>query len=181
MPMAMALARQMTAVLPAEYEELLSAAYLALVEAAQTFDPVRNVNFSTYARHRVRGALQDYRRFLVAADWRGDKSRAPVFRPLKSTAELHGWVIGKQVPPPVGEEIEAIEAVEFWLRRLPPLQARVCRLIYIDGLSQDEVATVVGCSKSNISRLHNQAIAEIVRVFQAAHARRESGSGPASE
>ena len=41
-------------------DELRSTAYLALVEAARTFDLSREVNFATFARHRIRGALRDY-------------------------------------------------------------------------------------------------------------------------
>ena len=49
-----------------ERDELNSVAYMALVEAAQTFDPTRTVNFATFARLRIRGALQTYRKILLS-------------------------------------------------------------------------------------------------------------------
>ena len=51
--------------LPGASDELQSVAYLALVEAAQSFDPSRNVNFATFARLRIQGALLDLRREIV--------------------------------------------------------------------------------------------------------------------
>jgi RNA polymerase sigma factor (sigma-70 family) len=158
LPLAEGLARRMKAFLPAERDEIQSTAYLALVEAAHTFDPARDVKFATYARHRIRGAILDYRRFVLRAGWRGDKASFPVFQSLGAGSELHGWVIGKEPQPPVGTELEAKETVESWLRRLPPGYRTVCRLIYINGNSQEEAAAIMGCSKSFLSRLHREAI-----------------------
>jgi RNA polymerase sigma factor (sigma-70 family) len=154
-------------------DDLQSTAYVALVEAAHTFDPARNINFATYARHRIRGALQDYRRRARVPGWRDDTDQAPTFRRLGAGAELHGWVIGKQPLPPIGEKLETSEAVEFWLRRLPRPHAMACRLIYIEGKSQDEAAVQVGCSKSYFSRLHREAITWLIREYRAVCAQEE--------
>ena len=102
-----------------ESEELESTAYMALVEAAQTFDPQRKVGFATYARHRIRGALRDYQRLLLSAGWRGNRARRPVFQTLGNEAEQHGRVLGIAPDRPVGTLIEATEAVEHWLRGCP--------------------------------------------------------------
>lgn len=40
-------------------EELFSAAALGLLEAAQRFDPSREASFTTFAEHRIRGAVLD--------------------------------------------------------------------------------------------------------------------------
>ena len=46
--------------IPEECEdEMISAGYLGLVEAAERFDFSRGANFRTFARHRVRGAIID--------------------------------------------------------------------------------------------------------------------------
>ena len=58
----------MKARFPGAGEEFESAAFLALVEAAQSFDSSRNVHFATYARHRIRGALYDVYRELIGSD-----------------------------------------------------------------------------------------------------------------
>jgi RNA polymerase sigma factor (sigma-70 family) len=170
LPMARALARRMVDLLPGEAEEMESTAYLALVEAAQTFDPSINVNFATYARHRVRGALCDLRRLMLFAGWRGDPARQPVFQRLETEDEEQGQVIGITPERPVGTDVEAIEVFEDWLSRLPRTHAAACRLIYIEGMSQEEAAEVVGCSKSTLSRLHHDAITRLTREVRDARA-----------
>ena len=47
-----------------ERDEFESAACLALVEAARSFDPTRNIRFATFARFRIRGALVDVGRVM---------------------------------------------------------------------------------------------------------------------
>jgi RNA polymerase sigma factor (sigma-70 family) len=170
LPMASALAKRMDGLLPGQTDELESTAYLALVEAAQMFDPSVSVNFATYARYRICGALRDLRRLMVSAGWRGDPARLPVFQRLGTNVEKYAQVIGIHPDRPVGTAIEAAEFVEAWIRRLPRAHAAACRLIYIDGKSQDEAAAVVGCSKSYLSRLHHDAIAWLLQDHRAARA-----------
>lgn len=47
-----------------DVEELKSAAYLGLVEAASRFDTSRGISFTTYAYPRIFGAIKDYLRSL---------------------------------------------------------------------------------------------------------------------
>ena len=76
-PMAKALAKPLKRSWPMERDELDSAAMLALVQAAKSFDPSRNVKFATFARYRIWGAPRDVQRGLIAAGWRGDTENAP--------------------------------------------------------------------------------------------------------
>jgi RNA polymerase sigma factor (sigma-70 family) len=174
LPMASALAKRMDSLLPGENDEMESTAYLALVEAAQTFDPSVSVNFATYARYRICGALRDLRRLIVSAGWRGDPAHLPIFQKLGNDVEKYGQVIGINPDRPVGTDIEATEAVEDWLRRLPRAHSAACRLIYIDGKSQEEAAAIVGCSKSYISRLHQEAMTWLIHEVQRGHASQAS-------
>jgi RNA polymerase sigma factor (sigma-70 family) len=153
-----------------ERDDLESAAYMALVEAAQTFDPARKVNFATYARHRIRGALRDYHTQTKSASWRGDRAERPVFKSLGKGAEQHGQVLCIQPDQPVGAMIESIDAVEDWLSRLPLIHSVACRYIYIYGKTQDEAAALLGCSKSFVSRMHRDAISWLIQDYQAASA-----------
>jgi RNA polymerase sigma factor (sigma-70 family) len=153
-----------------EREELESAAYMALVEAAQAFDPARKVGFATFARHRIRGALRDHHSYLRSGSWRGDKAQRPVFKSLRKGAEQHGQVIGIQRDPPVGTQIEAIDAVEAWLSKLPLIHSLACRHIYINNMTQEQAAAQIGCSKSFVSRLHREAISWLLLDYQAAMA-----------
>lgn len=167
-PMAQAIARRAVLLGTSEGDELQSAAYMGLVEAAMTFDPSRKVNFATYARHRIRGAIRDYRRLVLSEGWRGDPAHRPVFQTIRGDVEAYGRVLKAQDDRPVGAEIESTEAVEKWLSRLPKIQAAACRLIYLHGKSQDEAAALLGYSKSYVSRLHRDAISRLIQDFHAA-------------
>ena len=47
-------------------EDLMSAGMIGLIQAAVNFDRNKNINFKTYAEHRIRGAMLDE---LRALDW----------------------------------------------------------------------------------------------------------------
>ena len=64
-PLAEAIAGRVGKRLPGARDDLKSAAYFALVQAAQSFDPGRNVSFATFARHRIQGAIFDLRREII--------------------------------------------------------------------------------------------------------------------
>jgi RNA polymerase sigma factor (sigma-70 family) len=162
LPMAESIAKGRRTRWTIERDELQSTAYLALVEAARSFDPSRNVNFATYARHHIEGALNDCRRFWVDSGWRGEQEARPIFQKLGRNPDVHGQVIGKHPELPVGTIIESVEVVEEWLAQLPMIHAWVCRLIYVYGMSQDEAAVYLGYSKSHFGRLHREAIAQLV-------------------
>ena len=68
MPMVRAVARRMHRTLPRhiELDDLISAGYLGLVDAAQKFEQSRQTHFRGYAEFRVRGAILDSLREL---DW----------------------------------------------------------------------------------------------------------------
>lgn len=49
-----------------DMEDLVSVGFIGLMDAADKFDPTKNVKFSTYAEFRIRGAILDE---LRAQDW----------------------------------------------------------------------------------------------------------------
>jgi RNA polymerase sigma factor (sigma-70 family) len=158
LPLARSMARRLKVTYPAGGDEFESTACLALVEAAQSFDPSRNVNFATFARYRIRGALRIRAREFFSASWRGDPAHVPTFQRLSDNPEAHGRVLGLEPDKPVGAVLEATDTLENWIKQLPRLHATAFRHIYLDGKSQDEAAALVGCSKSHLSRLHHEAI-----------------------
>src|SRR5207245_1363489 len=40
-------------------DDLISAGYIGLLDAVRRFDPARGARFTTYAEHRIRGAILD--------------------------------------------------------------------------------------------------------------------------
>lgn len=65
-PLVERIARQMLVRLPPSvtWDELVSAGYIGLIEAVDRFDTSRNVEFSAFARTRIRGAMLDALREL---------------------------------------------------------------------------------------------------------------------
>ncbi len=105
-------------------------------------------------------------RSLVTAGWRGDAERAPGVSSLGESTEEQGHILGGEPDSPVGSELEAVEAVEVWLRKLPSKHAVACRQIYLHGKTQGEAAEIIGCSKSRLSYLHKEAIGMLNDAWQ---------------
>jgi RNA polymerase sigma factor (sigma-70 family) len=157
-PMARKLCKYMKMSWPQQAEEFEGEAMLALVEAAQSYDPSRNVNFGTFARYRVWGALRDTLRRMAPSGFLKDQEGAPSFFSMTDEAERIGTVLFATDDPPVGHELEEAEALEILIRNLPGAIAEVCRLMYLDGMKQTTVAETRGVSKSRVSYLHQQAL-----------------------
>lgn len=159
LPLARSLARPLKDSWPGEWDELDSAACLALVEAAGAYDPARNVTFPTFARHRIIGALRDVQRRLVVRGWRTDHERAPAVVSLHVASERYGTVLDCTPDPSAEAEMQAEEAFEGWLKQLPSKHAETCRQLYDRGLTQAEAAEALGCSQSRLSYMHREALA----------------------
>ena len=148
LPLARGMSKPLKLLYPYWKDEFESAACLALVEAARSYDPNRNIRFATFARFRIRGALMDVGRTMIL----------PGFEALTPYNEEHGTVLVASTPPGVGTDVDDIDEVEHWLRKLPKRHAAVCRLYYVNGKTQSEMEVVVGCSQSEITRLHKKSI-----------------------
>ncbi len=161
LPMARALAKPFKVQFPDSWEEFESAAMLALVESARSFNPDRLVKFSTFARRRIWGAMRDVRRQRVIRARRiaPTLDGAPSTVSLPEDPEARGQVLLSQEQEPVGSEYEAVEAVESWLRKLPKSHGNACRLIYINGKTHAEAAEILGISPSRVTYLHVEALA----------------------
>ncbi len=70
--------------------------------------------------------------------------------------------------PPVGRDLEAIDEVEGWLRKLPPRHAAACREIYLRGKTQHEAARALGLSQSRLSFMHREAMSILNGSWDAA-------------
>jgi RNA polymerase sigma factor (sigma-70 family) len=158
MPLARRLARPVKLCWPIYKAEIDSAACYAVVEAAQAYDPGRGVKFATFARMRVLGAIHDARRKIHAK---------PVEKQLPNIPRAYRYIPGPEesatlmmqsYEPDVSVDIDAIEQVEVWLRALPTRHAAICREIYLNHLSQAEVAKRCGYAKSRICCIHAEAI-----------------------
>lgn len=89
-----------------EVDDLIHAGVLGLIDAAQKFDAKKQVVFSTYAKHRVRGAIIDSLRRL---DWTPRKIRE--FQRKAEGAKQALWVTLERAP--TDEEVAAEIGVEI--------------------------------------------------------------------
>jgi RNA polymerase sigma factor (sigma-70 family) len=161
LPLARAMARRVARTLPQAYEDLQSGAYMALVEAAQSFDPSRKVDFAVYARHRIEGALRDVRREAMQNTSSPRYGRASDSNQVGLDLYNNSRILGAVPAPAMESELEDHETVQEWIRKLPRLQSLAFRHIYLEGKSQEEAAVLIGCSAPTLSRLHKEAIATI--------------------
>ncbi len=68
-----------------ELDDLVSSGTLGLTQAIESFDPARGLEFSTYAMHRIRGAMLDE---LRSRDWMTRVTRHRVRRLAHVVSEL---------------------------------------------------------------------------------------------
>jgi RNA polymerase sigma factor (sigma-70 family) len=166
MPLARILARRLRSTRQFDRDEIESVAFVALVEAAGAYEGSAGAQFPTFARYRIEGAILDYfrktsrhRRGLPAAT--SDSRDAGT--DLELLSKTHPWVSPEL---PVGAAIDGADSIEAHFRRMPAAQARACRLIYLEGKSQDEVAEIMDCTKSYVSQVHREALDFLAECFR---------------
>lgn len=129
-----------------DVEDLRSAAYLGLVEAASRFDPELGIAFSTFAYPRVFGAIQDFLR-RESMGKRGDFSKV---YSLNEQEEDGACLQDTLEAKPERNHEEFLEEVSAGLGD----QAKeVIRLYFIDACSMKEVGERFGVSESRISQM----------------------------
>ena len=118
-----------------EVNDLVSAGVLGLMDAAAKFDPLRGVQFKTYADLRIRGAMIDSLREL---DWAPPALRRRA-RKLRQATEKLQHALGREA----GEQ-EICEELEISIDELHQLHSRLHNLsigsIRDSGKNDDERA-----------------------------------------
>lgn len=138
-------------------DEFDSAAAIALVACAARYRG--GVNFATYARPRLAGAMLDVLRRA------GRAGRIPIDR--RDGAD-HQVADPREGPDAEAAAREALsgdrDRVEAILGCLSPRQRRIVRLIALRGLTTREAARRVGLAQSRVVELHGEAMAELRRI-----------------
>jgi RNA polymerase sigma factor (TIGR02999 family) len=117
---------------------LVNEAYLRLFENAERVVNDR-VHFFAIASMEMRCILVDYARRHRAGKRGGAAKRVPLPEVLIYSAEN-------------AEELLALDAALDHLSTIKPEAARVTEMIYFGGMTQCEVADVLGCSERTIKR-----------------------------
>ncbi len=171
LPLVAAIARAMGRRLPptVEVDDLINDGVLGLMEALRRYDPQRRVGFTTYAGHRIRGAILD-----------GLRRRDPLpraYRRRQKTEPNHRvqfLALDEALMVPDGEEgdPEAL-AVEADLRRqvwlglaaLPPRDRQVLVLRMVRGLTLREVAAHLSLSITRVAEIQTRGLARMRRFL----------------
>lgn len=165
-----------------EWGEFAQNATVGLIEAVDRYDPVRGVEFRTFARHRVRGAVFNGLRQL----WdRGvANTRDSILERSASLDEADGdplecfvsWTVGVGIghlldvtslpgadgyprgPYATLEHDQRCELLRELVRLLPDREAMIITLHYFQHIPFVDIAGLLNLTKGRISQLHKQAI-----------------------
>ncbi|EHK2404562.1 TPA: sigma-70 family RNA polymerase sigma factor [Clostridium perfringens] len=152
------------------FDEVLSAAMLGLVKAANRFDEKKGFKFSTYAMSTMRGQIKN--------DYYHDKNR--FIRKRNGNTEIYEKVsissLNDTLPLNLEKDVELIdtlpsnfEIVKLDLKnaisKLPDLQKQVIKIIFFQGKTQNEAAKLLGTNQVEISRIKNRAIDSLRKIL----------------
>ena len=114
------------------FDDLKSAAYMGLVDAAIKFDFSKNCAFSWYARIRIYGEIQDY---------------------LKSLFGFDIMIEEQEKESSFDKEIETKDFFDFIESCLSLDEGKILRMYYVEGRTLKEIGKSRGVSESRISQL----------------------------
>lgn len=122
-----------------DVDELLSAAYLGLTEAASRFESERNVCFKTYSFRRIKGAIDDYLRsigYSISLD----------------TVDADTGLSNAELVPakPVTNHENNFEVVERVVGRAG---SEMLKLYFVDNCDLKEIGSKIGVSESRVCQL----------------------------
>lgn len=123
-------------------QDLIQEGMLALIHAVDRFDPGRDIRFSTYAYHRVRGQMIN---MLERSE-----SRAPVPVPDE-------WLQVAQDEPEDDGWLDVAESIS----RLQGREAEVVSALFFEGKDPRDIAAEQCLDVSHVYRLRRSAIARI--------------------
>lgn len=142
LPLAHKLASQTRKSLPKglEIEDVVSAAYFGLVDAANKFKIDRNITFGTYARFRISGEIKDCIR-----------NHCRMQKRFSSCYDEQGNCLFDSLAIEKQEEFGKIE--EAFLSRLSERQQKIFDLYFNEQISLKEIGKRLNVGESRISQI----------------------------
>lgn len=131
-----------------QYEEIESAAYLGLVEAANKFDASKTVAFGFFAAFRINGAILDYLRELK---WSGRNSDVEVQSLDSEVCPLSLFVADDS------RDNDATEFFDAATSKLDEVGKNLINMYFFEGLSLKEIGKRIGVCESRVSQLLKKA------------------------
>lgn len=150
-----------------DVEELQSAAYLGLTEAASRFDESKGIAFSTFAYPRISGAIVDHLRQQSWGKRTDPKAVYSLDIPISDDdRSMKDMLVAK-------EESKTDEMLEVVSKDFDEQAEQVIRSYFIDDCSMKEVGEQFGVSESRISQLISKYKSRIREVWSEAELRIE--------
>jgi RNA polymerase sigma factor for flagellar operon FliA len=165
-----------------EWGEFTQNATLGLIEAVDRYDPGRGVEFRTFARHRVRGAVFNGLRQLwgqgntAARDSRLERSESFNEDDEDALDSFVSWTVGVGIgylldvaslpeadessrgPYAALEHDQRSVLLRELVHALPDRESMVLTLHYFQHIPFIEIAALLNVTKGRISQLHKQAV-----------------------
>lgn len=150
MPLAISIARKRKTTLPKyiDFEDIKSAAYLGLVDAANKFDKNVCPSFSAYANLRIFGEIQDFLR-----------------NNFKNTSQMVSLTDEVDFEQNVEKSSEISEDL---LKHLSVDEQNVIKHYFVDDLSLKEIGRLIGVSESRVSQKISDSKKIIKQQYMAA-------------
>lgn len=140
----------------AETLELIQEGMVGLLEAAENYDYKRQVAFSLFASHRIRGSMIDFLRQSSAKGL------------LYLDSELaQGYTLSDALPSAAASPTELAEQkllcekVEQAMQRLPEKEQQVLQEMYLEDRPAQAVAEAIDVSLGHVYRLQKQGVRRI--------------------
>jgi len=163
-------------------EDMISAGYVGLVQAARRFDPAAGARFETFAVSRVRGAMLDeIRKMDWMSRWFRDKTMPVLKRHLMLPTEYPAPEEGGKMrmlddnlmaelsdtgaSRIFGVDMER-EEMAVLLGLLEEEQRSIIIMHYFAGWKTKEISLLLGVSPARVLRLHRWALAALRRAIR---------------
>lgn len=157
----------------ADLDDLIAYGQLGLLEAIAAFDATRNFKFTTYAWHRIRGAILDglgRMTWFARADFERGKYESGAGEAADATenrrparSEFDATTMPDREPG-AAERAMRLELIAFLadlVATLPEKEAALLRATFYEGRTLTEAARRVGISTPWASRLQTRTLADM--------------------
>lgn len=135
------------------YDELKSAAYLGLVEAASHYDPGKNDCFPAYAVWRIIGSIRDYLREL---------SWGPRSKPIK----MNDFFVYQEFIFRKQEQSDCSDFFEIVINQLPTVNKNVLKLYYQENKKIKDIAKDLSVHQSRVSQILSESRIKLKNIWK---------------
>lgn len=160
-----------------QVDDLISAGCFGLIDAANRFDPTRNIKFETFASKRIRGAILDELRKL---DWVPRLVRQRKEAPIKMSSftdftsslsldeknENEDCIILKSEEEDLRDKVEIKIRLTDAIKNLKDRYRQAITLYYIEGLTLREAADFMKTTESRVCQIIKKALPILRRSLE---------------